>query len=114
MRFVDSLARLVSSGDWVIDIGANVGAYAYRLSELVGSTGRVFAFEPVPETMSLLAANLLRSPHQNVTLLNMAASDSTAVVRMNMPEFSSGLSNFYRASPHSTYTRIYLTWKSLR
>ena len=30
------LPELISPGDWVIDIGANVGHYTKRLSELVG------------------------------------------------------------------------------
>src|SRR6266581_7664130 len=52
------LPTLISVGDWVIDVGANVGHYTKRLSELVGPTGRVIAFEPVPETFALLAGNL--------------------------------------------------------
>src|SRR5438105_15643228 len=54
----DLLSSLVADGDWVVDVGANVGHYAKRFSQLVGRTGRVIAFEPVPETFALLAGNL--------------------------------------------------------
>ena len=91
------LSSLVARGDWVIDVGANVGNYALRLSELAGETGRVIALEPIPETMSLLAANMLLSPFRNLTLLNVAASDQALVAPMVLPTFSSGLPNYYRA-----------------
>lgn len=91
------LDQWVSEGDWVLDIGANIGHYAARLSELVGQSGRVIAFEPVPATFELLAANMARLPQNNVTLLNIAASDSTGIVGMSIPKFDSGLNNFYMA-----------------
>ncbi|MDH3692116.1 MAG: FkbM family methyltransferase [Gammaproteobacteria bacterium] len=92
------LSTWVSTGDWVLDIGANIGHYTCRLSELVGSEGRVLAFEPVPDTFELLASNVSRLMLRNVTLINMAASDETAVVGMNVPKFESGLDNYYMAN----------------
>ena len=92
------LSDWVSAGDWVLDIGANVGHYTAKLSELVGASGRVFAFEPVPETFELLAANMMRLPLRNVTLINMAASDSTSELGMDIPKFDSGLDNYYMAN----------------
>ena len=50
--------RLVSPGDWVLDIGANIGQYTKRFSDLVGHSGRVIAFEPVPDTFELLTSTL--------------------------------------------------------
>jgi FkbM family methyltransferase len=91
------LPSLISAGDWVIDVGANVGHYTKRFSELVGTTGRVIAFEPVPETFALLAANLQTLSTSNVTLINVAASDKADVVGMSIPAFDTGLRNFYQA-----------------
>lgn len=91
------LHELVKSGDWVIDIGANIGHYTKRLSDLVGTNGRVIAFEPVPRTLSILAANVQLFTNSNVTLINAASSDKVDVVGMSMPDFSSGLANYYEA-----------------
>lgn len=90
-------ADLVGPGDWVIDVGANVGHYTKRFSELAGPSGRVLAFEPIPDTFALLAANVRLFAHDNVTLLNAAASDRTERVGMSIPNFSSGLANYYEA-----------------
>jgi len=91
------LPQLISSGDWVIDIGANVGHYTKRLSELVGAFGRVIAFEPVPLTFALLAANVQLFALSNVTLINAAVSDKLGMVGMSIPKSSTGFINYYEA-----------------
>ncbi|MCK4306336.1 MAG: FkbM family methyltransferase [Candidatus Eisenbacteria sp.] len=91
------LHNLITPGDWVVDIGANVGHYTKRFSELVGAHGRVIAFEPVTATFSLLAANVQLFAQRNVSLINAAVSDKLDVVGMSMPNFSTGLTNYYEA-----------------
>ena len=91
------LHNLIIPGDWVVDIGANVGHYTKRFSELVGVHGRVIAFEPVPTTFCLLSANVQLFAHPNITLINAAVSDKLDVVGMSIPKFSTGLTNYYEA-----------------
>jgi FkbM family methyltransferase len=91
------LPTLLSPGDCVIDVGANIGIYTKRCSELVGRDGRVIAFEPVPETFALLAGNVQRFGFSNVTLINAALSDEAAFVGMRVPTFDTGLKNVYEA-----------------
>lgn len=94
----DLLGSWIGQGDTVLDIGANIGHYTIRLSELVGPAGRVIAFEPVPATFELLSANSRLFAHENITLFNAAASDSTAFIGMSIPILESGLSNYYMAN----------------
>ena len=91
------LDTLLRKGDWTLDVGANVGHYAMKMSELVGASGRVVAMEPVPDTFSLLAANARLFAHANVSLVNAAASDRVGVASMQIPRFGSGLQNYYQA-----------------
>lgn len=42
------LQRLLSPGDVVLDVGANIGWYAALFGKAVGAQGRVVAFEPLP------------------------------------------------------------------
>ena len=91
------LREWVHEGDWVLDVGANIGHYTLRLSQLVGPSGRVFAFEPMADTFELLAANVARSHAGNVTLMNVAASESVGRAGMSLPVFDSGLDNYYMA-----------------
>lgn len=91
------LPNMVSPGDWVLDIGANLGQYTSQLSMLVGPQGRVIALEPMPATFELLAANARLFAFENVTLLNIAASHITSTMAMEAPQWSNGAVNYYEA-----------------
>jgi FkbM family methyltransferase len=91
------LPTMLRAGDWTLDIGANIGHYTAKMSELVGPAGRVIAFEPILDTFQLLVSNASRFSNQNVTLLNVAASDRFSVAHMKIPKFDTGLDNYYRA-----------------
>jgi FkbM family methyltransferase len=86
----DRLAEWVKPGMTVLDIGANVGHYTLALSRLVGETGRVIAFEPVPETFAALAANSRRFPHRNVTLMNAAVGAESCFLGLEVPQGRDG------------------------
>jgi FkbM family methyltransferase len=51
---IDLLPSLVAQGDTVIDVGASYGVYSYHLARLVGSRGRVIAYEVEPRTNEAL------------------------------------------------------------
>jgi|SRR5688572_1678816 FkbM family methyltransferase len=67
------MRRLVSPGSHALDIGANIGFYTSLLSDLVGSGGHVYAFEPEPTNFKHLSA--IAGDRQNVTLVAKAVSD---------------------------------------
>ena len=73
------IARLfeffVQPGAVVLDIGANVGIHALRLGQLVGRTGKVYAFEPHPEIFTRLLANRALNGLTMVEPLQLAVSD---------------------------------------
>ena len=50
------LMQLVAPGSVFFDIGAHMGYFTLLASRLVGETGRVHAFEPTPQTYSVLGA----------------------------------------------------------
>lgn len=52
------LDRVLSAGDTFVDVGANIGLYSCWAAHVVGETGRVLAFEPVPVTRDRLSANV--------------------------------------------------------
>ena len=72
----------IRPGDVVLDVGANVGAHAVFFSHLVRASGRVLAFEPIPENVTAMRALLARRARfQNVTLVPSAVGDPDAAVR---------------------------------
>jgi len=78
--------NLVKNGDIVFDIGANVGYYTILFSHLVGKTGEVHAFEPVPQTFEILSKQIDNQKiYNNVYLNNNAVSDTNGIATMYMP-----------------------------
>jgi len=57
------------SGDVFLDVGAYIGFGTMRLSELVGSKGKVIAFECNPDIQRLLVKNVLENKLSNVTVI---------------------------------------------
>jgi FkbM family methyltransferase len=52
------LSRYLRDGDGFIDGGANIGTYALLAASIVGPSGRVDAFEPVPNAAERLRGNI--------------------------------------------------------
>ena len=67
-------------GDVVWDAGAHAGATTYFLSQMVGLTGKVYAFEPDEFNYSYLSRNLEMHRAQNVVPLGYALDGSTGSV----------------------------------
>jgi FkbM family methyltransferase len=97
---------LVKPGDYVIDIGANIGVYSKVLSELVGQDGCVYSIEPFPSTFEILCYNFKKLRLENIKPINVAISDSEAVVTMVLPYDSSGAMTHYQAAIVKGHTNI--------
>jgi FkbM family methyltransferase len=58
--------QICDTGHIVIEVGANLGAHTVGLARLVGSTGRVVAFEPQRLIFQTLCANIALNNLENV------------------------------------------------
>jgi FkbM family methyltransferase len=80
----DALQREVKPGTTFFDIGANVGFVTILAARLVGPSGRVVAFEPVPENVAAIRENLaLNDIHWaevRETAVGRAAGKATFIV----------------------------------
>ena len=56
------MVRHVAPGSVAYDIGANIGIHTLLLSRLVGQSGQVYAFEPVPALYNRLCENMRLNP----------------------------------------------------
>src|SRR5438105_12803523 len=71
----DQLAKQIKPGQNIVDLGANTGYYTLVASKLVGSSGRVYAFEPDPAMFGYLTRNIALNACENVTAVQQAVSD---------------------------------------
>lgn len=81
-----TLRRHLRPGGVVFDIGANIGLFTLMASRLVGPTGRVYAFEPVPQTMARLRENLDLNAARNVMTRPHALADRHGRTTFRIPE----------------------------
>lgn len=86
-RLARALRRLIKPGDLCVDVGANLGWYTLVLSDLVGSAGRVYAFEPDPRAFARLTENLALNPDAvNVVLEPCAVGARSGEVALHLGE----------------------------
>lgn len=72
----------ISSGDIVIDVGANIGDYTLISCKKVGDSGKVLAFEPLSETHSILKRNLQLNEITHCQLFQKAVGEKSDVVNL--------------------------------
>lgn len=102
------IRKAVKAGDSVVDIGANIGLYTVLLSELVGPTGKVYAFEPDPDNFAILQWNLKIRGIANVQAEQIALYSHAG----KLPLYSGGINKgahsvVYRASATTPSTEVW-------
>jgi FkbM family methyltransferase len=92
------LEKILRPGMVFVDIGANIGYYTVMASGLVGSTGKVFAFEPDPRNFALLERNIAENHCENVFIDQKAVAASTRRVFLYRSEGNYGDHRTYNPS----------------
>jgi FkbM family methyltransferase len=73
-RMKQLLIKNLKDGNVFFDLGGHVGYYTLLASRLVGKTGRVITFEPLPRNLALLKEHLKMNHIGNVTLFEGAVA----------------------------------------
>jgi len=71
-------------GMTMVDVGANIGTHSIVAAKLVGDTGRVFAYEPDPNTFRMLRHNLVQNHATNVVAREVCVGTEAGVARFNV------------------------------
>ena len=90
---VRAYRKLIRRGDWVLDIGANIGAHTLQFADLVGDGGRVIAFEPTDFAFSKLMTNIGLNP----SLSGRIVANQLMLVDSD-------------ATPRDSLTKLYSSW----
>lgn len=76
---------ILGPGGSFLDVGANVGHYTTLAASLVGSEGRVVAFEPSPYAYKKLQAIVQNNNIAQVTIFQCAAGDENGQLDLYLP-----------------------------
>jgi FkbM family methyltransferase len=71
----EKFIHFLKPGMIAVDCGAHIGEYTLLFAHLVGSNGRVYAFEPDPRVFKILKENVTLNNLRNIVLNNIALSD---------------------------------------
>jgi len=82
--------QLLKPGMTVIDVGANVGYFSLLAADLVGTNGKVYAFEPEPENYNLLLTNIQINSYGNIETRAEAVSNTCGSIKLFLSELDNG------------------------
>lgn len=82
-HLLELFPKYVKPGTTVVDAGAHIGVHTVPLARLVGSKGRVYAFEPQRKIYRELVFNLRLNGIDNVVPLRFALGHTTGITEMN-------------------------------
>ena len=74
---LDIIGKILKRNDVFVDVGANIGLMSLYAALKVGDTGKVYAFEPNPNTRNLLLENIQLNKIQNIKVEGLALSSET-------------------------------------
>jgi FkbM family methyltransferase len=83
--------QAIEEGTVVVDVGAHIGYYTLIASKLVGTKGKVYAFEPEPSNYRLLIRNIHENRYKNViaTQKAVANKEQKEALFLNKKDFGS-------------------------
>jgi len=95
------LNKIVKKNENVIDVGANIGRYTFKLSSIIGKKGTVFSFEPVSRIYLILISLIFLKDSRNVIPLNLALSNRSSFLYVSPLKTSSKKKKSFK---YDTYT----------
>jgi FkbM family methyltransferase len=91
------LRRVVQKGDYIVDIGANIGAYTLIFADLVGLSGAVTAIEAEKTNAQRLTHNVFLNGIDWVRICNSGVSDKVESLPLLLNlEGNAGAHSFFR------------------
>ncbi|MDJ0752663.1 MAG: FkbM family methyltransferase [Ardenticatenaceae bacterium] len=107
IKVTSYIEKLIKEGDFVIDIGANIGYHTMNFARLVQSRGRVFAFEPNPHNLELIELSKAENGFTNIKLFPYAVGNEETVLDLVIEGWQSNAHLFNQTDLNSrSITRI--------
>jgi FkbM family methyltransferase len=80
------VCSLLREGDFVVDVGANIGYYTVAMAKIVGSSGQVLAIEPEPDNVRRLEENIDLNNLANIRVCAAAASNNDGNILLHIAD----------------------------
>jgi FkbM family methyltransferase len=110
------LWRMIQPGNFVLDVGANIGYMTGLCSYRAQTMGTVWAFEPNILLLDRLKENILKMPYGNVRLFELGLSDEAGTANLIIPQgyqHNAGVAYIQQSTDTSTHRTIEIPLKQL-
>jgi FkbM family methyltransferase len=81
-------STVLKEGDFVLDIGANIGYYVLVESQLIGKSGKIYAVEPVHSNFELLKKNIELNNLKTASAFQFAFGDQNTTSKIYVSDRS--------------------------
>jgi hypothetical protein len=95
--------KTVKKGMTFVDVGACVGYYSLIAAKLVGSDGKVFAFEPEPLNFEWLIRSISINGFKNILPIRKAVSDKNGLIELYLDKDNIGGHSIVRNRGEKAY-----------
>jgi FkbM family methyltransferase len=112
--YEDEMSKLMKMslkpGNVALDIGANIGLQTLRMSQCTGTTGKVYAFEPLAYLQEKFRKNMQLNKADNVIMFPFALSDeeSEADFNINKNPWNQGAFSIGNKNTGSEAQRVFI------
>lgn len=86
--------KYIAKGNYVFDVGANIGFHTLFFAELVGESGKVIAFEPVNFNYAALIANIGLNNFAQIETRNIALGNKNEQMTISAEQTSKNPGTF--------------------
>jgi len=90
-EFVDAVCRNASAGMTAFDLGAQSGFFTLMLSRIVGHSGQVISFEPLPANFRILCENVALNELTNVRCFSDAIAEISGEMAFEFPSHQASM-----------------------
>lgn len=80
------LCKLLRPGDYLLDIGANIGLFSLESARIVKENGMVYAFEPNSENYNHLLNNIKLNNFTNINAMHFGIGKSHSEISLRLPK----------------------------
>ena len=84
------IKKIIHEGDVGIDLGANIGYFTILMANLVGTSGKIFSFEPAPQNFEILQKNIKQNHLENVISEQSAIGDIDGKIKLYLSNTNAG------------------------
>ena len=84
------IKNIIHEGDVGIDLGANIGYFTMLMANLVGTSGKIFSFEPEPQNFEILQKNIKQNHLKNVVANQSAIGDMNGKIKLYLSNTNAG------------------------